>query len=79
MCFKNRHKKASDTISWEFIIITGLKAILVYSFMVRWIEVCISTTHFLVAMNGELHRFFPSFRGLQQGDHLSSYLFVLVV
>jgi hypothetical protein len=78
MCFKNRHKKAFDTISWEFII-TGLKAILVYSFMVRWIEVYISTTHFLVAMSGELHRFFPSSRGLQQGDPLSSYLFVLVV
>jgi len=78
MCFKNKHKKASDTISWEFII-TGLKAILVYSFTVRWIKVCISTTHFLMTMNEELHRFFPSFRGLQQGDPLSSYLFVLVV
>ena len=39
--------------------------------MVRWIEICMSIAHFSVVMNGEGHDFFPSFRGLHQGDPLS--------
>ena len=46
----------------------SLKAIGVPSVIVKWIEVCISTTHFSVAMNGESHGFFPSLRGFRQGN-----------
>jgi len=54
-------RKAFDTVSWEFIL-TALRAIGVSGAMVRWIEVCIYTTHFYVAMNGKSHGFFPSSR-----------------
>jgi hypothetical protein len=47
--------------------------------MARWIEICIFTIHFLVVMNWENHGFFPSFKGLRQGDLLSLYLFVLAM
>ena len=38
-----------------------------------------STTFFFVVMINESHGFFPSYRGLLQGDLLSHYLFVLVI
>jgi hypothetical protein len=47
--------------------------------MVRWIEVCMSMAYLFVSMNGESHGFFPSSRGLWQGDLLSPYLFVLAM
>lgn len=55
----------------------GLRVIGVSNSMFRWIDVCMSTTYFIVAINGELHDFFPSSRGQKQGDSFSLYLFVL--
>ncbi|XP_031254792.1 uncharacterized protein LOC116112812 [Pistacia vera] len=40
---------------------------------------CISTSYFSVALNGELHDFFRSSRGVRQGDPLSLYHFVLAM
>jgi len=53
-----------------------LRAIGVPDAMVRWIEICMSITHFSVVINEESHSLFPSFIGLWQGDLLSLYLFV---
>jgi len=67
-------RKAFDMVSWEFIL-TGLMAIGASNITVRWIEICMSTTNFLAAMNEECHDFFPSFRSLQQCDLLSPFFF----
>ncbi|KAL0392939.1 UNVERIFIED_CONTAM: hypothetical protein Sradi_2516700 [Sesamum radiatum] len=46
---------------------------------IRWIEECVTSAHFSVFLNGEVHGFFAGARGLKQGDPMSSYLFVLVM
>jgi hypothetical protein len=57
----------------------SLRAIEVPGVMGRWTEVCMSTTHFSMAMNEESHVFFPSSKGLWHVDLLSFYLFILVM
>ncbi|XP_011102157.1 uncharacterized protein LOC105180194 [Sesamum indicum] len=49
------------------------------SIFMKWIEACITTPSFSVGLNGKPHGFFKGARGLQQGDPLSRYLFVLVM
>lgn len=46
---------------------------------IGWIKECISTLSYSVAVNGELHGFFPGRKGLRQGDPISSLLFVIAM
>ena len=69
-------KKAYDSIRWEFLFqVMGKMGF--GGRWLSWIKWCISTASFSVLVNGSPAGFFPSSRGLRQGDPLSPYLFVI--
>jgi hypothetical protein len=57
-------KKAFDTVSLDFII-AGLHAIGIPHDMINWIKTCITTVHYTININGELHGFFQASRGIR--------------
>lgn len=71
-------EKAYDHVNWKFLL-----------YMLRrcgfgdkwcgWISHCISTGRFSVLVNGQPCGYFPSSRGLRQGDPLSPLLFDIVM
>ena len=69
-------EKAYDSISWDFLY-QVMNWMGFGSQWVRWIKWCISTASFSVLFNGSPTGFFPSSKGLRQGDPLSPYLFVI--
>ncbi|CAH1453080.1 unnamed protein product [Lactuca virosa] len=71
-------KKAYDMVSWRFLEMT-LKEFGFHPIMINWIMICVSTPYFTVSVNGEDHGYFPSRRGLRQGDSLSPYLFTIIM
>lgn len=69
--------KAIDTVKWGFIV-SVLQAMGLPELFIHWIHLCVSTTSFSVAINGELEGFFTSARGIKQGCSLSPYLYVIL-
>ncbi|KAL2453200.1 Uncharacterized protein Adt_49302 [Abeliophyllum distichum] len=74
--FKLDMAKAYDRLDWGFLIFV-LEG---FGFDAIWIDRirrCISECHFSVLLNGRPCDFFPSSRGLRQGDPISPSLFIL--
>lgn len=71
-------EQAYDNVNWEFL----LYVMEMMGFGVTWrlwIHFCISMVRMSILVNGSPTRFFPTHRGLRQGDPLSLMLFLLVM
>jgi hypothetical protein len=71
-------EKAYDHVDWNFLLYM-LRRCGFNEKWRRWIYACISTVHFSILVNGSPSGFFPSSRGLRQGDPLSPLLFLIVM
>ncbi|XP_075655028.1 uncharacterized protein LOC142625223 [Castanea sativa] len=69
-------QKAYDKVNWKFLTAVLLHFRFNETFT-RWIIACQSSVSFEVVVNEGKSECFKPGRGLRQGDHLSSYLFIL--
>ncbi|KAK2649747.1 hypothetical protein Ddye_017236 [Dipteronia dyeriana] len=69
--------KAYDQVDWSFLL-EVLKSFDFSNIFYNLIGECIKSPWFYVTMNGTFKDFFQSAQGLQQGDPLSPYLFIIM-
>lgn len=70
--------KAFDSLNWNFLIHLLEAAEFPFTF-INWVKSCITSTWFSISLNGSLAGIFKVQKGLQQGNPISPYLFVLAV
>lgn len=71
-------EKPYNHVNWDFLLYL-LKRCGFGDKWQSWIELCISRVRFSILVNGNPAGFFPSSRGLRQGDPLSPLLFMVVM
>ena len=69
-------EKAYDHVNWKYVL-EVMRRMGFGQRWISWIFWCISTVSYSILINGVSEGFFRSTRGIQQGDPLSPYLFVL--
>jgi len=67
--------KAYDPVDWGFLRMLFMNIGFPY-LVTEWIMACVSSTNYVVLVNGHPTEFFPCGRGLRQGCPLSPYLFL---
>lgn len=70
--------KTFDSVNWRFLM-GVLHAMKFPEKFMQWIQCCITSPMFSVAINGGLEGSYSCKRGLRQGDPFSPYLFVIVM
>uniref|UniRef100_A0A2N9E7V6 Reverse transcriptase domain-containing protein n=1 Tax=Fagus sylvatica TaxID=28930 RepID=A0A2N9E7V6_FAGSY len=71
-------EKAYDHVNWDFLIYLLRRCGFSEKWR-KWIYFCVSSIRFSILVNGSPCGFFPSSRGIRQGDPLSPMLFVIVM
>jgi hypothetical protein len=71
-------EKVYDHVNWDFLIYLLRRCGFSEKWR-KWIYFCVSSIRFSILVNGSPCGFFPSSRGIRQGDPLSPMLFVIVM
>nr|GEZ01726.1 RNA-directed DNA polymerase, eukaryota [Tanacetum cinerariifolium] len=78
LIFKVDFEKAFDSVRWDFLD-DVLRKFGFENKWCEWIQNCLMSSHGSILINGSPTEEFQFFKGLKQGDPLSSFLFILVM